>query len=119
MTGTAIGRAGIAKKDNRKLNVNGASGRLKNLTYAFYDGSFSIFFSVCVSLSYDVFFFYHKAYAKNVFIFCFLNQLLVFQFLFSSPYLWTMALPFGTISPLHQFYQFVRSYRPEAGLPVN
>ena len=64
--GTASGRIG-----RRQKRITGSViGRLPvdqmNLIYAFYDGSFLIFFSVCVSRSYDAFFFYHKAYAKNV-----------------------------------------------------
>lgn len=58
--GTAIGKSGIAKKDNRKLPQRLPVDQM-NLIYAFYDGSFLIFFCVYASLSYDVFFFYHKA----------------------------------------------------------
>jgi hypothetical protein len=34
-----------------------------------YDGSFLVFFYACASQFYDAFFFYHKAYFVNVFIY--------------------------------------------------
>lgn len=64
--GIAIGyKEASPKKDNRKLHKRLPVDRT-NLIYAFYDGSFLISFCVYASLSYDVFFFYHKAYSKNV-----------------------------------------------------
>ncbi|MGN6164471.1 MAG: hypothetical protein ACTHOF_08020, partial [Flavisolibacter sp.] len=53
-------------KETSPKRITGSFGQRlpvdqKNLTYAFYDGSFLISFSAYASLFYDVFFFYHKA----------------------------------------------------------
>ncbi len=69
-------------KDNDGMGANGIfqsaicksgdsitiPGKFQEIIYVFYDDSFLIFFYVYVSLFYDAFFFYHKAYSKMFFI---------------------------------------------------